>query len=323
MNLQVNQNRQFFVVTSVADATPSQLGQGRFVQFDSKYVYLEHFGKGGLVRSDLIPIDNIMHVSTGAATKTKWQAVQITAPSAGDIQANQNYVLNITLNNFVAGGDENTYMKHGVVHTVANMTQAQFAAQLAVSVAQNFYREMNPFVTVYYGSTKVLPTTSASSLTGQTTVTLIANPVDNYIRGISAYRVPKFTVTANLVYDANGNEMEWLTATDVTDTQQINTSAKTPNTYTIADMEYFCMGERGDQYRTLGNVPVNPTSYMVDESNTDGYESIDIHYYYVGDNESIQKSEKTITIVGPYAASNSVITTLAEALEEMIGDDGK
>jgi hypothetical protein len=37
----------------------------------------------------------------------------------------------------------------------------------------------------------------------------------------------------------------------------------------------------------------------VDETKT--YDVIDIHYAYVGSNESVQKSEKTLTIVGETA----------------------
>ena len=55
------------------------------------------------------------------------------------------------------------------------------------------------------------------------------------------------------------------------------------------------MGERGDIYRGVGYPNNIKTTYMVDASKT--YSVLDIHYAYVGSNESVQKSEKTITIV--------------------------
>ena len=52
---------------------------------------------------------------------------------------------------------------------------------------------------------------------------------------------------------------------------------------------------RGDMYRGIGFPNNTVTSYLVDPSKV--YYTFDIHYAYVGDNESVQKSEKDITIV--------------------------
>jgi hypothetical protein len=52
---------------------------------------------------------------------------------------------------------------------------------------------------------------------------------------------------------------------------------------------------------------------MVDATNTDGYSVMNIHYSYVGSNESVQKSEKDIFIVGLESAL-SVLKTEVEKL---------
>lgn len=77
------------------------------------------------------------------------------------------------------------------------------------------------------------------------------------------------------------------------------------------------MGERGDMYRGIGYPNNIPTTYLVDP--TVKYNVIDIHYAYVGSNESVQKSEKTITLVVPkVGATNSASNKLANDIIEAI-----
>ena len=63
----------------------------------------------------------------------------------------------------------------------------------------------------------------------------------------------------------------------------------------MADLEYFCMGERADMYRMKGYPNYVPTEYMVNPANI--YDTIGIHYSYVGDNHAVQKSEKDLTFI--------------------------
>ena len=72
------------------------------------------------------------------------------------------------------------------------------------------------------------------------------------------------------------------------------------------------MGERGDMYRQVGWPHNIPTTYLVDPAKA--YCVFDIHYAYVGSNESVQKSEKTITIVcADKAELNKVIAAFNTA----------
>jgi hypothetical protein len=80
------------------------------------------------------------------------------------------------------------------------------------------------------------------------------------------------------------------------------------------------MGERGDQYKNYGWPNVIPTKYMVDPTDKDGYDVINIHYSYVGSNESVQKSEKDIFIVVPNAAHDTVTTPIESAIKAAKGE---
>ena len=78
-----------------------------------------------------------------------------------------------------------------------------------------------------------------------------------------------------------------------------------------ADYEYFFHGERGDQYRMVGWPDYIPTSYMVDT--TKEYDFVQIHYAYVGPNESCQKSEKDLVFLCPRVSSDNSTTAKTKA----------
>ena len=74
-------------------------------------------------------------------------------------------------------------------------------------------------------------------------------------------------------------------------------------------MEYFYMGERADLYRNVGFPMVVPTAYLVDP--TKEYCYIDIDYYYAGEGNEVQKSNKQLTLVIPaVGATNAAKITL-------------
>ena len=58
---------------------------------------------------------------------------------------------------------------------------------------------------------------------------------------------------------------------------------------------------------------VNPST------DKDGYDVINIHYSYVGSNESVQKSEKDIFIVVPGNIDN-VTTSIENAIKVALGE---
>jgi len=75
-----------------------------------------------------------------------------------------------------------------------------------------------------------------------------------------------------------------------------------------ADMEWFYIGERADIFRGMGYPDNFTTKYLADPYKE--YNFIDICYYYAGNNEDIQKSQKFITLAvptdSPYSAAGIV-----------------
>lgn len=112
---------------------------------------------------------------------------------------------------------------------------------------------------------------------------------------------PQVPVNFTLMPDSivvNGDDRIWGLVEKQASTNSI------PDGHKIADLEYFCMGERGDVYRMMGFPNVIRTKYLVDPDLK--YNTIDIHYAYVGPNEAVQKSEKDITIVVPKVGTNNL-----------------
>lgn len=277
------------------------------------HLYFEYKGADNLMRSDLIDIKNILYAKATDADDMahELKAVTVTLDTnvnGGAPVAGQDYILRIVFKQYVGMSDEDQYLKYGMVHAYAGMTASDFYKKLALSLVKNFSREVVPLVKFILTNSddeavSVDTTTKESSLT-ETYKALVIDEVEQPWRlGIMEQTPVYFTVQPTTI-TVSGDERIWGT---VEDTDPAGTIA---NGKKIADLEYFCMGERGDMYRGIGYPNNIPTTYLVDP--TVKYNVIDIHYAYVGSNESVQKSEKTITLVVPkVGATNSVSNVLA------------
>ena len=91
-------------------------------------------------------------------------------------------------------------------------------------------------------------------------------------------QTPVYFTVQPVAVMVNGDERIWATVTE-------STNSTIANGKKIADLEYFCMGERGDMYRNIGWPNSIHTEYLVDVSKN--YNAIDIHYAYQGTCEDI------------------------------------
>ncbi len=280
------------------------------------HLYFEYKGADNLMRSDLIDIKNILYAKATDADDMahELKAVTVTLDSevnAGAPVAGQDYILRIVFKQYVGMSDEDQYFKYGMVHTYAGMTASDFYKKLALSLAKNFSREVVPLVkfVLTNSNSEAVPvdaTTKESSLT-ETYTALVIDEVEQPWRLGIMEQTPVYFEVQPVPVTVNGDERIW---GKVEETDPAGTIA---NGKKIADLEYFCMGERGDMYRGIGYPNNIPTTYLVDP--TIKYNVIDIHYAYVGSNESVQKSEKTITLVVPkVGAKNNVSNALANSI---------
>lgn len=116
-----------------------------------------------------------------------------------------------------------------------------------------------------------------------------------YKKGVRAAIIPDFKVETN---------EGWSTKAVGTVSGRVVSSG-----YAVSEMEYFAMGERGDQYRMMGWPDVIDTKYKVIPSKE--YDVLVVHYAYKGANENDYKSEKDLIIVGGEGTLDTLAAELA------------
>lgn len=331
-----NQVRQLYVATALKspNVIASDTAGSIAVKSDTakSHLYFEYMGAGGMTRSDLIDIKNILYAKATDADDlaydlAKYKLTLDDTVNGGEPVVAQDYILRIAFRNYPGLSEEDQYFKYGMVHTVTGMTASDFYKTLALSLVKNFSREEQGLLKFYLETsgtnagtvagtpTEVTKDTKESSLTGTYTGIVIEEAPQDWILGVMEQTPVNFTIQPDLIID-NGDERIWGVVKKVASTNSI------PDGHKIADLEYFCMGERGDIYRMVGFPYVIRTKYLVDPDIK--YNVIDIHYAYVGSNESVQKSEKDITIVVPKIgannkASNALANSIISAINKATG----
>lgn len=323
----VNQVRHLYVANKV-DSTYSDKGVWNpadakvagtadlHADKNKKHIYLNYIGAAGKERSDLIEVANIMHVEAVDAAKQETSLKQVTVTldssiNEGNPVSGQDYLLRITISPYVGMSDEDILYKHGVVHAYAGMSASDFYKKLAISLVKNFSREVWPLLTFALktasGTVELDNTTKEASLTDTYTGVIITEAEQDWQLGTIQQEFVNFTVNSDQII-VNGDEVFWGIVEETESGVTVNNGKK------IADLEYFCMGARGDIYRNMGWPNVIHTKYLVDPEQP--YHSLNIHYSYVGDNHNPQKSEKDITIV---STDKEAINTLINELNEATG----
>lgn len=296
-NYSTNQNRQLYVATSFSSETPTEQGGiALSATADNKQVFLTHYGAGGLTRSDIIDVKSIVYAKITEAddmkTYLKTATVSLNANiNDGEPVAGQDYVLRIYIYNYLAIGDANIGAKYGMVHAYTGMTSSDFYTALAESLRKNFSAEVTPLL-------------SFEATDSGVTITEVEQP---WVPGTMSQEPVNFKVLpVPIVYE--GDEVLWA---DPDNIKVVNGEESIGNGKKIADLEWFCHGERGDQYRGVGYPNVIRTRYEVDPD--EEYNVLDLHYFYLNSGVDSVKSEKDLTIV---STDVSVLESIKSALED-------
>lgn len=305
---------------------------GMGITTDGKNIFFKHLGAGGLVRSDLIEIANIIDIkatpASAMARSLMSAKVTLNAEALNNSKpiAGEDFVLRIKFQNPIGMSPENQYWKYGVVHATSSMTASEFYLKMASSIAKNMSREAVQLVKVYvtHSSSKT-EITAASDVTNTTTFNQTYTGVQieeveqDWILGIKQQKPVLFTVEPTWVNNGT-DDVVWgdvvysdkrkttggaSPANSIVTSGQPTVAGTVVNSKLMADYEYFYMGERGDQYRMVNWPDYIPTTYLVDANWQYGYDTVAIHYAYVGANHSVQKSEKDITFIVPRASTDS------------------
>ena len=311
----VNQNRQLYVAKNVVTTTPVTVGDLKLGSDKANtYMYFQHMGYGGLTRSDKIDLSNVMYskITKADALARKLKKATVTLDSevnGGNPISGQDYVLRIFFRQYIGNSDIYQEAKYGVVHGYKGMTASDFYKTLALSLAMNFSKEVIPLLKFYLktatSNTEVTASTAKKDLTGTYTGVVIEEVEQPWRLGVRKQEEVFFDVIPTTVL-FNSEEVIWGVVENGTSETTIKNGKK------MADLEYFCMGERGDQYRQIGWPHNIETKYLVDPEKE--YNVLDIHYYFSDSGVNVQKSEKDITIL---FEKSVVVTELVTALKKL------
>lgn len=280
-------------------------------------LYFQYKSPGGIVSSDKIILSNVTYAKATpsedlAKELDKYELVLDPAVNGGAPVAGQDYLLRLAFEQYIGLSEEDQYWKFGMVHAVNGMTASEFYKTMALSLLRNVGREETPLVKIYLktasASIEVTSETKPSSLTGTYVGIEIEQVEQAWVRGTMPLAYIPFTVQPTSI-TVDGDEVIWGKVEKVASTSKVEDGKN------IADLEYFCVGFRGDVYRNMGWPNVIPTTYLVDPAKK--YDVLDIRYYWAGEAEDVQKSPRTLTLVaeddGSHTAMDALITAINTA----------
>lgn len=245
-------------------------------------------GNPTIVRSPLINLGKINRCVVKKPAYRNIQTVEIgfnPAVNAGLPVIGQDYILRFVFYNLGIGGQEVQYIKEGGAYRAKTGDSAgKILTELLALAKLNFLREPYPLVDLSLDSSS-------------TPTKLIVKAVEQpWVLGHKQGAPVQFKIEGVPVHDsASGAWLPWSISTDVTSSAIASTSIF--NGKTIADMEWFYLGERADHRRGYDYPDNFQTKYLANASLK--YDTLDLDFYFSGDKEDVQKSRACVSIASP------------------------
>jgi len=326
----VNQVNQLYVVGSVqttshvTSASADGALEGPIASNNGDFVYFKYNGAGGVIATDRIKKCKVKWITYATADTMRqklrtWTISMNSAVNSGNPVIGQDYIINFDFKHYFGMSDEDQYFKQAAARAFVATAKTLYR-DLALSLAKNMSREVDqPFKIELLANTtptQVTAYTNKDSLTGTYTSIRLTEVLQPYKRGRYKYLRPDFTISlAPITVTTSGTSVEqreWATIT--VGTSSVATDV-IKNGMETADLEWFCMGERGDQYRGK-DWPLSistPDSLKVDPSKE--YNYLIVHFWDDIDNEGPQKSERDMTFVAEAKTTGAVnLETLANSI---------
>ena len=279
---------------------------------NDKEIYFLYKGADTTMKTDRIPVCNLSYVKAIAAKDLrvpfKSQKVSLSAnANGGNLIAGQDYILRIELTHWVGMSENDQYFKEAAVHATSAMDAAAFYKAMVNSLNLSFSREI--------GATK--ESNPYLDFKAEADGIVITEKAQPWHLGIESQEPVLFNAVSTTVYDGI-DDVQWGTTVPTTPkvADVVPGTNGLGNGHQIADLEWFTMGERGDQYRMMGYPNYIPTTYLVDPSKE--YNVLELHYAFTDEGTHSYRSEKDMTIVSADAA---VINALVDSIKGATGLD--
>ena len=349
-----HQNRHFFVVThcvskndpgsdNVKKMPPGAqagwilaktIGTGK----DAR-LYFTYKGKGdSMLTTDKIQIENFTYGKglVPADMRKPLTSVKVTLDpniNNGKPVAGQDYLLRINFRQFFGMSDEDQYFKDAVVRVTPAMAadEKEFYKAMVKSLNFNFSREIgatktsNPYLTFSAGTADSedgiyiteKPQPYTTGIQKQERVLFEVFPTTILYGGVDVIWAAQDATTGKYYEDITPQKYTVAEGV-VTPNSELVVSGANQNALgngaEIADLEWFCMGERGDQYRMNGWPNYIPTQYMVDPSQE--YYVLELHFAFTDWGVNSYRSEKDITFVSTSAAPLNGLVALIKQVTQ-------
>lgn len=333
MTFSTNQNRQFYVITengtvgeaktlfkddeTTKKAAVGTMGIKTMDNGCSKDIFFIYKGVDTTMRTDLINSKKIdyIKVTKAADMAMPLKSTKVSLDKNEELILGQDYVLRIVFKQFYGQSENDIYVKDVAVHVTSALKKnvAEFYKAMVNSLNLAFAREL--------GATK--KSNPYLDFKAEADGIVITEKPQPWRLGLESQKPVNFEVQPTTVYDGV-SDILWATKEGggIIDKTPKKAEIKVGenaigNGHTIADLEWFCMGERGDQYREIGYPTYIPTKYLVDPEKE--YNVLDIHYHFTDSGVNSYHSEKEITIV---SSDEAKIKTLADLLKKAAGIEG-
>ena len=319
---------------AVANPGDLKVIKGTNVKLSGKeYIQLQYVNPDGqVIVSDFIVKDQATAKAVaGKGTPLKKAVLSLVE----DPIAGEDYIVDILVHNYQTIAENSVLAKYGAAHAITGMSKFKLLFQLAKSFAMNFRRDahLNDFFTFKLATAadgtgtekEIAFNTKETDFTGTFTdyIYLIIEEKEQmtWYRGTFPKQTVHFDVAPHTVI-SNGDEVQPFVTEGESGLVKIEeTSTVIPNGYDMADLEYECHGEIGDQLREAGYPNNIRTKYAISDADvTKTFDSVELYFYYIGRNMSALKSEKQLTLVMEQGAQGA--HTLAAAVASAITSAG-
>ena len=318
-----NQVRQLYVVDNVVSSESALATAGDvFAKKSGDDIYFKYVGAlGDTMRTDIVNQKQLIYTSVATsdelAYKLKGQKITLNPNvNGGKPIEGRDYILRVLFSEYIGISPVDKTLKYGTVHITPGMTASDFYAEMAYALMQSQKKEPNPIMNVAvivsgtFEGNEISDTDTLQDVKDMGTIEgiVIFEAGQPWHLGVMPQGVIKIDAQVTRITYNGDDSIFWGVVEDVT----MPSGYELPEGQKIADLEYFCMGERGDQYRNAGWPNVIQTKYLVDP--TAEYDLYTIHYAYVGEGTHQEKSEKDIQFAVLKSASSAFKTKLNAVL---------
>lgn len=333
-NFNTYQTRNLYVVKDfLSSGAPDAAGELAMGTTATGEIFFKYFNGDGLAtRTDLIRPASIISLK-----KTKAAEMDIPLPAYTIVLdsvvtlancVGKTFTLTINLHELLSYDmNDSMAVTASVVATSTNtVSESAFYNAFAKEIlkAMPKWTKKAPFkVYALTASSATEVTVDSASVSSCTGIALVPVPCD-YRRGLLSKDIFTLSYTSRLHGDdvAWAVEMEDASNLPIRTVAALNTKLSTsldaviPSVYTIADLEEFALGERGDQFRGYAYPHNYEPTYLVDLSKE--YDMVSIEFAWQGNAENIQKSPRMIQLACECTGTGSQATSDADDIYDAI-----